>query len=38
MSLNKKLDKMFEEQPEIMKEFSRIADMDTMTMKKLRVL
>lgn len=33
-----KMDKMFEEQPEIMQEFGRIANMKTMTMEKLRVL
>ena len=33
-----KMDKMFEEQPEIMKEFWRIANMQSMTMEKLRVL
>lgn len=38
VEFGKKMDKMFKEQPEIMKEFGRIVDMDTMSMKKLRVL
>jgi hypothetical protein len=32
------MDKTFEDDPDIMKEFGRVCDMDTMSMEKLDVL